>query len=280
MSRHPSPASFYHPITAQPFRHNAAYVEIPPCDALKPYIRCFWGTPEPVRTADYPSEGAGLVIPDTCMDILFTVDETRGTLDGVFCTMSEDAVYTGSHVDTALTSTFAIRFYAWTATLFAERPFSGSKNGYQRVDDFFPALDRQLTPRLMSVSTLRERAEIATGYLLKQLNEFRCPPVLMNAADSIVRTRGTAKISDLTASQAISPKRLERVFDEHIGLSPKSFSSLVRYQLLWQELCLGRPGDPLDLVEKYGYYDQAHLLNDFRRRHSMTPAQALQLARG
>ena len=280
MSRHPSPAAFYHPITATPFRRGAAYMELAPCPALRPYVRCFWGTPEPVRTMDIPSEGSGLVIPDTCMDILFTVDETRGTVDSVFCTMGEDAVFTHSRASSALTSTFAIRFYAWTATLFAVRPFHGSKNDYQRVDEFFPSLERELTPMLTRAATLRERAELASGYLLRRLDITRCHPELMNAVDGIIRSRGTVKIADLTACQAISPKRLERVFDEHIGLSPKSFASLVRYQMLWQELCLGHSGDLLDLVEKYGYYDQAHLLNDFKRRHSMTPAQAIRLARG
>ena len=34
----------YKPITALPFRNNENYVEFEPCDALKPYIRCFGGT--------------------------------------------------------------------------------------------------------------------------------------------------------------------------------------------------------------------------------------------
>ena len=279
MSRHPAPSTLYHPITALPFRRNAAYTELPPCAALMPYIRCFWGTPEPVRTADIAGDKAGLVIPDTCMDIIFTLDHTRSTVDSVFCTMGEDAMLTSSRAHSALTSTFAIRFYAWTATLFAERPFHDSKNGYQRVDDFFPALERQLTPMLMSVSSLTERAEIASRYLLRYFQPDRESSVLMNAVYDIITSRGTVKITDLTAAAAISPRRLERVFDEHMGISPKSFASLVRYQLLWQELCLGRGSCVLDLVEKYGYYDQAHLLNDFRKRHTMTPAQAIRFAR-
>ena len=38
-------------------------------------------------------------------------------------------------------------------------------------------------------------------------------------------------------------------------------------------------GNILDMVEKYGYYDQAHLLNDFKKRHSLFPEQAVRLAR-
>lgn len=34
----------YMPLTASPYRRDKFHIEIPPCDALKPYVRCFWGT--------------------------------------------------------------------------------------------------------------------------------------------------------------------------------------------------------------------------------------------
>ena len=35
----------------------------------------------------------------------------------------------------------------------------------------------------------------------------------------------------------------------------------------------------LDAVDKYGFTDQAHLLSDFRKRHLMSPKEALEFAR-
>ena len=273
------PSRLFHPITATPFQRDAFYTELPPCDALGPYIRCFWGTPEPVRTPAVDTSTPRLVIPDACTDIIFTLDYTHHTMDGIYCAMGEDAILAGASAESTLTSTFAIRFYAWTATLFAERPLSGSKNQIYEAGDFFPSLVKALTPMLMSVTSLRERADVAGTYLLQRLQPSRVSDLLMNAVCDIIASRGSRKVADLSASAAVSPKRLERVFDEQMGLSPKSFSSLVRYQMLWQELSLGRGSNTLDLVEKYGYYDQAHLLNDFKKRHTMTPAQAIRLAR-
>ena len=34
----------YHPVTAAPFQADASYREVLPTGALRPYIRCFWGT--------------------------------------------------------------------------------------------------------------------------------------------------------------------------------------------------------------------------------------------
>lgn len=63
-----------------------------------------------------------------------------------------------------------------------------------------------------------------------------------------------------------------------MGVSPKAFSSLVRYQMLWQDML--RPDfNVTDAVEKFGYSDQPHLLNDFRRRHLMNPGQAVEYAK-
>lgn len=38
----------YNPITATPFQCTEEYMEFVPCDALKPYIRCFWGSKKAV----------------------------------------------------------------------------------------------------------------------------------------------------------------------------------------------------------------------------------------
>ena len=42
----------YHPITATPFQCTQDYMEFAPCDALKPYIRCFWGSEKAGFQAD------------------------------------------------------------------------------------------------------------------------------------------------------------------------------------------------------------------------------------
>ena len=64
-----------------------------------------------------------------------------------------------------------------------------------------------------------------------------------------------------------------------LGVGPKRLSDLVRYQFLWQELLLDPRFQIQDAVQKYGFSDQAHLQNTFKKYHSMTPRQALVYAR-
>lgn len=258
------PTEKYRPITAAPFRRNASYCEILPCAALRPYIRCFWGT-------DGARGGAGdnsLVIPDTCMDIIFFGEQGAPC----FCGMDERASTTSDL--TAFGSIFGIRFYGWAAVLFADADLSRTKNRAFPAEEYFGSTILALGERLLDAPTLRERAALAERALLEKLNPDRESADLMNAVFYLLNTSGRAKISELSRYAAVSEKTLERLFRSRAGLSPKSFASLLRYQLLWREILFSPDFRSLDAVGQFGYTDQAHLLNDFKKRHGMTPREA------
>ena len=44
---------------------------------------------------------------------------------------------------------------------------------------------------------------------------------------------------------------------------------MIRYQMLWRE-ALGASFNVHDAVYKFGYFDQAHLLNDFKEYHGIS----------
>ncbi len=270
-------ANMYHPITASPFQNSDSYSELPPCEALKPYIRCFWGTKAPITSK--PNNEQDLVIPDTCMDIIFKLNYTNNHCSGYFCTVDEHSHLTGGDSSADTISTFAIRFYAWAAILFTEQELSGTKNKAFSVEHFFEKLRAELEPMLFDIPTLYGKAEVAEGFLLKRLNGNRINTDLMNSVYYMINSCGRAKISEICAYSAISERQLERIFNYNMGISPKSFSSLIRYQLLWQDMVLSKHFNALDAVEKYGYTDQSHLLNDFKKHHMMSPCQALEFAK-
>ena len=262
----------YHPITSTPFTQSPAYSEIAPSKALLPFIRCFWGTADTTNAAE-----SRLVIPDTCMDIIFNIDYTNNTAHSSFCTIDENAHFSYNSVEAVHRSIFGIRFYAWSAVLFADNSFAGTKNKVFDVDEFFTGLKGDILPMLLSVPSLPERAEMTEKYLLKRLDPSRVNGNMMNAVCDIIFGRGAVRTAELATKNAVSVRQLERWFNDNMGISPKGFSSLVRYQMVWQEICF-RGGDIFDMADKYGYYDQAHLLNDFKKHHSMTPKQAVRLS--
>lgn len=269
-------SKIYHPITASPFLNTPEHREVPPCEVLKPFIRCFWGTSSPAvkRLSDVE-----IVIPDTCMDVIFTVNHTDGSLSGLFCGIDDctQGGEVGESLTNAVISTFGIRFYAWTAALFAEKSLCCSRNGRFAAEEYFPKLYKELETPILREKTLFERKAAAEKVLLKRLGG-EIDNGLLNAVHYILGMRGNARISEVCGYAAVTEKTLERAFMRNMGISPKTFCSLVRYQLLWQEIVSHKGFDVLDAVEKYGYSDQSHLLNDFKRRHGMTPKEAVRFA--
>ena len=267
----------YHPITGTPFQADETYREVTPCAALAPYIRCFWGSDRPLP--ERPHNG-GIVIPDTCMDLIFHIDYAQNRISSSFCALDEHSAFTGpSDASGGLAATFAIRFYAWTAALFAEDSLRGSLSGRYPAEQFFRRVAAALAPLLFDEMTLEGKIRTAEPVLLALLNPGKADTTVLNAIHHMLRSCGRVRISEIAAAMALSPRQLERRFDTMMGVSPKAFASLVRYQMLWQDMALNPRFNALDAVDKYGYTDQAHLLGDFRRHHLMSPKEALALAR-
>lgn len=259
----------YCPLTATPFQRDCYYIEVVPCKELRPYIRCYWGT-EDVRIREQKEFVSKLVIPDTCADIIYEIDDTTHTVSGGFCGINDRSFYAieGKNAGHA-TATFAIRFYAWSAYAFAEDTMRATLNGYFEVNSLFGWLDRKLGPKLLELKTLQEKAAFAEELLLKGLSDRRENKMIDRVVPYVIANRGALEISALAKEFFVSTRQLERLFHEYIGLTPKKLSNLIRYQLLWRDIVCEKNFDILNAVHKYGYADQAHLQREFKRYHSM-----------
>lgn len=267
-------AQMYHPITATPFRGDESYREIAPCAALRPYIRCFWGTERPV-VRDLIQPADEWVIPDTCMDLIFTANYTINQTSGHFCVLDQQPCRSAPKPSADTTSVFAIRFYAWTAMLFCDTDLCSGRD--LTAEEFSRKIKDDLEPILFDVPGLTDKIRLAEKYLLRRLDSRRIRADLLNSIYFMINSCGRARISDVCGYASVSERQLERMVKSSTGVSPKTLSSLIRYQLLWQEMLLPRY-NVQDAVEKFGYTDQSHLLNDFRRHHLMTPGQAVAFA--
>lgn len=258
----------YRPITSTPYLKSSDYCEISPCYALAPYVCCFWGSK---YSNNLNKNAARLVIPDTCMDIIIRIDHSNNNCTASFCAL-DDRTYQSS-IRESKVSIFGIRFYGWCAMLFTSESFRNTKNKAYSADDFFRGMTAELIDTVLRFDTLTERAGEAEKILLRRLSTGRFNSDLMNVINDMITFQCRMKISDIARRNVISERRMQRLFEENVGVTPKTFSDIIRYQLVWQEVAKGS-ANILDMVEKYGYTDQAHLLNDFRKRHGMTPKQA------
>lgn len=283
------------PITAEPFRNSPIYTERLPCDALRPYVRCFWGTREPISAASLACQDpegdahaaapelvrpvCGLVTPDVCMDIIFTVDYVSHKIGSMFCGIN-DTCFWAQAASTEKFSVFAVRFYAWAAVSFAQEDLQGTKNQFYDVGVHFEKLKKKMEPLLWELDSMEERIPAAERILLSLLRPSRMDSLLLRAVDKMIESCGNLKILGLATDLHISDRQMERIFHKNIGCTPKKMAELIRYQYVWQEACKNPKFHILDAVHKFGYTDQAHLLRNFRQIHGMTLTQAKDYAMG
>lgn len=247
-------------ITANPYRRNT-YMELEPCKALKPYIHCFW-----YSRSDGTTKYKTLIIPDLCMDIL--VYEHNGC-HAKFCGINNRPYYSiGTDIEH-----FGIRFYSWSVSLFADDTIAETLNIYDSAQRYFSDFSDELTEQIICADSLNDKKQLAEKYLLKKLGKRDIMPSVLNFIAYTIIHNGKATVSDLADHNAVSKRKLERDFLSTTGVSPKQMLSLIRYQLLWQD-AVRNDFDVLDSVEKFGYYDQSHLLREFKKYHGLSLSEA------
>lgn len=270
----------YRPITAAPYKCTGDYMEFEPCDALKPYIRCFWGSPRMVAGSGNQAKKTEIVIPDTCMDIIFTADFTDNRIESLFCGIDDRTFVTESAGNRRNTYfVFAIRFYPWGVPMFAEESLQNTKNAFFDVDCHFSVIKKKIERQLFDAADIYRFIPIAERILLEQFNDRYRNKTVFEAASKILQCKGNIRMADLEQEVLVGGRQLERLFLEYVGVSPKSLASMVRYQYLWSEFLSKKNFDMMDAVYRYGYSDQAHLCHDFKKFHSMNMSDAREYAR-
>ena len=267
----------YRPLTATPFKHNSAYQEIEPCRMLQSYVRCFWGGR--MTSGTETVESSGIVIPDTCVDIIYRMDDMGNIIISDFVGINDRGFFIQSnHNAENKMEVFAIRFYAWGAYAFCEDSFTGTVNGRYDVRERFGWLDRELRSRLSEPGNLADWIRLAETLLLKKLETARENMIVDRVMQDILRHHGGLEISQLAKENLISSRQMERLFREYIGMTPKKLSNLVRYQCLWRDIVSQGHFNMMDAVDKYGYTDLPHLIREFERYHSMSIRNAREIA--
>lgn len=93
-------------------------------------------------------------------------------------------------------------------------------------------------------------------------------------SDAAAGGAGRGMLREAAARAGISERQLERTFAEYVGLPPKVFARLLRFQAA---LRLSEPGSarpPLPwarVAAEAGYYDQSHLVADFHEFGGAAP---------
>ena len=106
-------------------------------------------------------------------------------------------------------------------------------------------------------------------------NTLHNNPLVDFAANLITRSPNATSIAVVSRKTGYSQKHLIRLFKQHIGLTPKSFLKVLRFQKAIQDIEKKKCIQWSDIAYDCGYYDQTHFIEDFKKFSGFTPGQYL-----
>jgi AraC-like DNA-binding protein len=80
------------------------------------------------------------------------------------------------------------------------------------------------------------------------------------------------RVSEANQMTGLSPRKLAEAFRAEVGLAPKAYQRVRRLQAALRQLDRG-PASGATIAADVGYFDQAHLVREFRSFTAMTPTQ-------
>lgn len=92
----------------------------------------------------------------------------------------------------------------------------------------------------------------------------------------ITKHQGDIKIADLELYTGYSSRYISKVFVENFGLSPKSYSLILRFQRILQRIILDHQLSLTLLASEQGYADQSHFFREFKRFAAQAPSLFIQ----
>ncbi|SET96118.1 helix-turn-helix transcriptional regulator [Variovorax sp. OV084] len=95
----------------------------------------------------------------------------------------------------------------------------------------------------------------------------------MYAAQLIAASDGRRSLREVATTVGVGERRLQQLFHAHVGLSPRAWSRLARMHGCLRALRLQSSPAWADVALESGFYDQSHLVNEFRALCGVTPTE-------
>lgn len=222
------------------------------------------------------------ILPTGTVELVINLHEDRfrirqdGSLDRTF----SGAIISGAYqrpflIDTRdHASIIGIHFNPGAASSFLGLPASELEDLHVDLHSLWGADARRLREQLCEAEALSERFQILEQTLLRRPFRDREPhPAVPESLDLIQRTN--QPVGRIARQLGLSHRRFIQLFTRYVGMTPKLFSRVWRFQKAWKDVRSGERVEWSDLAARSGYFDQSHLIRDFTAFSGMTPTDLL-----
>jgi AraC-like DNA-binding protein len=142
------------------------------------------------------------------------------------------------------------------------------------VDEIWGPDGRRLHEQLIETAAPAGRFALLEQFLMSRARPSARYADVATALDAVERSPELS-IAEVGALTGLSPKRLITRFRTEVGLTPKAYARVRRFQAALRRLRSGGARGA-EIAADVGYFDQAHFVREFRAFTAMTPSQYAQ----
>lgn len=255
------------------------YREVRPAPPLRRFLECFWflSAEAADAAAVAPPEP---VLPDGCTELIVHLGEPFRRVDDAGASETQPGAFFVGQMTRPLViqpsrraSAMGLRFRPGGARVFLGAPMDEFANRVVALECLWGAAARNFEDALHGARTDSSRIAVAETFLLARLVDARRDGAADHAVRAILARRGRGRIVPLAERAGLGPRQLERRFRAAVGLTPKLFSRIVRFQHLVR--IAPRADGWASAAADCGYFDQAHLVRDVRDFAGVSPSNLL-----
>ncbi|WP_170110470.1 AraC family transcriptional regulator [Flavilitoribacter nigricans] len=259
------------------------YRTYPPDPRLSPYIENYWslGLHE-----EQPGDLESCIVPDGNTSLMFIRHPLRRRSVARDSTdrYSDRCLLVGQKTQPVFYSfpagqwvqTYGVRFRPLGLAAFLGIAQSELRDQIVDAIDLFGNTICHLSNQLQSARTPDGKVGYLNRFFLKQLRiitpQFRLVDQLTG---QIFKQKGQLKMADLQEISRVSYRQMDRLFRSYLGLSPKAYARIVRFNhcvFLYRRHHFTRL---TDLAYEGGYFDQMHFIKEVKYFTHETPGQYL-----
>ncbi len=211
-----------------------------------------------------------VMVPSGCMDILFEY-----TADGMVAYVLGATVTHFNYYTWHTNRYFGVRFKSgyWPAFL-----QSSNKEMIDRKVLLSELMDEEFSfSQLEETDSFEEQVklflDVYNKLFVRKAQQLSKYEIVKRCKMLIYESQGLIRVSELEEEMGYTSRYLNKLFEQEVGCSPKSYCKLVRFQNVLEYLNAYPDAKFVDLAARFGYYDQSQLNREFVQFTNKTPRE-------
>lgn len=115
------------------------------------------------------------------------------------------------------------------------------------------------------------RIKLNQFFLKRVVTQSKCSDIVEFAVNNLRVNESTSTVRNLCETSQISNKHMISLFNQKVGLSPKIIHRINKFTKVIELLQVKKPKTWPEIAFECQYYDQAHLINEFKGFSGMSP---------